>query len=102
MFVVKTIKLSKKYSNQNHIVLLFDASATVPCLYPLLYSTTVLRFQSFATQQSDMLALKFWYQKYSTLFCESFLSSKYEPEIFLNEIDNFIVFLENNKKLDST
>ncbi|WP_151803401.1 site-specific integrase [Acinetobacter guillouiae] len=105
MFVVKTIKLSKKYSNQNHIVLLFDASTTVPCLYPLLYSTTVLRFQSFATQQSDMLALKFWYefwyQKYSTLFCESFLSSKYEPEIFLNEIDNFIVFLENNKKLET-
>lgn len=57
MFVVKTITLSKKYSNQNHIVLLFDASATVP------------------------------------------LSAKYEPEIFLNEIDNFIVFLENNKKL---
>ena len=104
MFVVKTIKLSKKYSNQNHIVLLFDTSATIPCLYPLLYSTTVLRFQSIATQQSDMLALKFWYefwyQKYSTLFCESFLSSKYEPEIFLNEIDNFIVFLENNKKLE--
>ena len=105
MFVVKTIKLSKKYSNQNHIVILFDASATLPCLYPLLYSTTVLRFQSFATQQSDMLALKFWYefwyQKYSTLFCESFLNSKYEPEIFLNEIDNFIVFLENNKKLET-
>ena len=105
MFVVKTIKLSKKYSNQNHIVLLFDTSATVPCLYPLLYSTTVLRFQSIATQQSDMLALKFWYefwyQKYSTLFCESFFSSKYEPEIFLNEIDNFIVFLENNKKLET-
>ena len=100
MFVVKTIKLSKKYSNQNHIVLLFDTSATIPCLYPLLYSTTVLRFQSIATQQSDMLALKFWYefwyQKYSTLFCESFFSSKYEPEIFLNEIDNFIVFLEKN------
>ncbi|KQC98386.1 site-specific integrase [Acinetobacter soli] len=105
MFVVKTIKLSKKYSNQNHIVLLFDASTTVPCLYPLLYSTTALRFQSFATQQSDMLALKFWYEfwyhKYSTLFCESFLSSKYEPEIFLNEIDNFIVFLENSKKLET-
>ncbi|MDV2442006.1 site-specific integrase [Acinetobacter gerneri] len=105
MFVVKTIKLSKKYSNQNHVVLLFDTSTTVPCLYPLLYSTTVLRFQSIATQQSDMLALKFWYefwyQKYSTLFCESFFSSKYEPEIFLNEIDNFIVFLENNKKLET-
>ena len=29
MFVVKTIQLSKKYSNQNHIVLLFDTSATL-------------------------------------------------------------------------
>lgn len=105
MFVVKIIKLSKKYSNQNHIVLLFDTSTVLPCLYPLLYSMTALRFQSFATQQSDMLALKFWYefwsQKYSTLFCESFLSSKYDPEIFLNEIDNFILFLENNKKLET-
>lgn len=104
MFVVKIIQLSKKYSNQNRIVLLFDTSTTVPCLYPLLYATTVLSFQSSATQQSDMLALKFWYdfwyQKYSTSFCESFLTSKYEPEIFLNEIDNFIVFLENNKKLE--
>lgn len=104
MFVVKTIKLAKKYSNQNRIVLLFDTSTTLPCLYPLLYSTAVLRFQSFATQQSDLLALKFWYefwyQKYSTSFCETFLSSQYEPEIFLNEIDNFIVFLENNKKLE--
>lgn len=104
MFVVKTIKISKKYSNQNRIVLLFDTSTTLPCLYPLLYSTVVLRFQSFATQQSDLLALKFWYefwyQKYSTSFCETFLSSQYEPEIFLNEIDNFIVFLENNKKLE--
>lgn len=105
MFVVKTIKLSKTYSNQNCIVLLFDTSTTVPCLYPLLYSTIVLRFQSLATQQSDLLALKFWYafwyQKYSTLFCESFFSYQYEPEIFLNEIDNFIVFLENNKKLET-
>lgn len=62
MFVVKTIQLSKKYSNQNQIVLLFDTLTTVPCLYPLLYSTAILRFQSFATQQSDMLALKFWYE----------------------------------------
>ncbi|ELW79587.1 hypothetical protein ACINWCA92_3606 [Acinetobacter baumannii WC-A-92] len=32
MFVVKTIKISKKYSNQNRIVLLFDTSTTLPCL----------------------------------------------------------------------
>ncbi len=105
MLFIKTIKLSKKYSNQNRIVLLFDASTTLPCLYPLLYSTSTLRFQSFATQQSDMLALKFWYefwfQKYSSLFCESFFSSNYQPEIYLSEIDSFIIFLENNKKLET-
>lgn len=63
-----------------------------------------LRFQSIATQQSDLLAIKFWYEfwfkKYKTIFCESFISSGYDPEIYLSEIDNFIVFLENNKKFD--
>ncbi|QIC62707.1 hypothetical protein FSC05_15005 (plasmid) [Acinetobacter indicus] len=55
MFFLKTIKLSKKHSTQNRIVVLFNASTTTACLYPLLYSLSVLRFQSVATQQSDML-----------------------------------------------
>lgn len=105
MFFLKTIKLSKKHSTQNRIVVLFNASTTTACLYPLLYSLSVLRFQSVATQQSDMLALKFWYefwfQKFSTSFCESFLSLNYDPEIYLQEIDNFMFFLENNKKVET-
>lgn len=104
MLFIKTIQLSKKKFIQNRIVLLFDTTTTSPCLYPLLYSLTALRFQSFATQQSDMLAIKLWYEfwflKYSTLFCESFFSSGYTPEVYVYEIDNFIVFLENNKKLE--
>ena len=104
MFFIKTIKLSKKNLNQNRMVLLFDTSTTSPCLYPLLYSLSTLRYQSFATQQSDMIALQFWYdfwfQKYSTSFCESFLSLGYEPEIYLSEIDNFMFFLENSRKIE--
>ncbi|WP_447506088.1 tyrosine-type recombinase/integrase [Acinetobacter pittii] len=104
MFFIKTIKLSKRKLNQNRMVLLFDTSTTSPCLYPLLYSLSTLRYQSFATQQSDMIALQFWYefwfQKYSTSFCESFLSLGYEPEIYLSEIDNFMFFLENSRKIE--
>ena len=105
MFFIKTIRLSKKYSNENKIILLFDATISAPCLYPLLYCMGSLRFQSIATQQSDLLAIKtwydFWFKKYKTIFCESFITSGYDPEIYLSEIDNFIVFLENNKKLEN-
>lgn len=104
MYTLKTILLTKKHLNENRIALLFEIENTQPCLYPLLYSLSVLRFQSYATQQSDGLALKLWYEfwhkKYSIQFCQSFLSANYDPEIFLKEIDNFIIFLENNKHLD--
>jgi len=65
----------------------------------------VLRFQSLSTQSSDLTALKFWYNfwfdKYSTSFCESFYSSYYNFEIIQNEIDNFIIYLENNNQLNN-
>lgn len=105
MFFTKTIHLSKENSNKNKIALLFDEETSSPCLYPLLFSLAALRDKSLATQQSDMLALKYWYefwhQKYSTTFCESFLSTKYDPEIYIKEIDNFMFFLENEKKLEN-
>lgn len=89
MFFTKTIHLSKENSNKNKIALLFDEETSSPCLYPLLFSLAALRNKSLATQQSDMLALKYWYefwhQKYSTTFCESFLSTKYDPEIYIKE-----------------
>ncbi|MGS0705387.1 site-specific integrase [Acinetobacter sp. ANC 3781] len=63
-----------------------------------------LRFQSQSTQHADLISLKFWYEfwfdKFSTSFCESFYSSSYNFEIIQNEIDSFIIYLENNNKND--
>ncbi|MCT9208361.1 site-specific integrase [Acinetobacter baumannii] len=105
MFALKTIHLEKKVSNENQIILLFDLNSSCPCLYPLLYTMKSLRFQSISTQHADLIAIKFWYEfwheKFSTSFCESFYSTSYNFEIIQGEIDNFIVYLENNKKIDS-
>lgn len=105
MITLKKIKLKTKVMNRDQIVLLFDLQSSCPCLYPLLYSLKILRFQSLSTQESDLIALKFWYQfwfeKYSTSFCESFYSTSYNFEIIQNEIDNFIIFLENDKKIEN-
>ncbi|MCM1959098.1 site-specific integrase [Acinetobacter modestus] len=105
MFALKTIHLEKKVSNENQIILLFDLDASCPCLYPMLYTMKSLRFQSVSTQHADLIALKFWYEfwyeKFATSFCESFYSTSYNFELIQCEIDNFIVYLENNKKLES-
>ncbi|MDV7470799.1 site-specific integrase [Acinetobacter baumannii] len=103
MYVLKTIKLSKKKLNENKIILLFDTSTSAPCLYSFLFSLSILRFQSLSTQQADLIAVKIWYEywytKHCTTFCQSFLTSTYDPDIYLNEIDNFIFFLENYNDL---
>ena len=105
MFALKTIHLEKKVSNENQIILLFDLDSSCPCLYPMLYTMKFLRFQSISTQHADLIAIKFWYEfwheKFSTSFCESFYSTAYNFEIIQGEIDNFIVYLENNKKNES-
>lgn len=104
MFAVKKIHLQKKLSNTNQISLLFDTNTSVPCLYPLLYSMKSLRFKRSSTQEVDLTALifwyNFWYVKFSTSFCESFYSSSYNLEMIKNEIDNFIVYLENNRNFN--
>lgn len=61
MFFTKTIHLSKENSNKNNIALLFDKATSTPCLYPLLFSLAALIDKNLVTQQSDMLALKYWY-----------------------------------------
>ena len=105
MFALKTIHLEKKVSNENQIILLFDLDSSCPCLYPMLYTMKSLRFQSVSTQHADLIALKFWYEfwyeKFTTSFCESFYSTFYNFELIQCEIDNFIVYLENNKKIES-
>lgn len=101
MFAVEKIRLKKKISNTNELSLLFDTNTSCPCMYPLLYSMKSLRFRGPSTQNADLTALQFWYDfwyvKFSTSFCESFYSSSYNLEIIQNEIDNFIVYLENNR-----
>ncbi|WP_441367146.1 integrase [Acinetobacter lwoffii] len=103
MFEVKSIQLEEKISNENEIKLLFDTESTFPCLFPLLFSLKVTRFQSLSTQYLDLMALKdwynFWYKKYSISFCEFFYSSNYNFELIYDEIDNFIIYLENNNDL---
>lgn len=105
MFALKTIHLEKKVSNGNQIILLFDLDISCPCLYPMLYTMKFLRFQSISTQHADLIAIKFWYEfwyeKFATSFCESFYSTSYNFEIIQVEIDNFIVYLENNKKIEN-
>ena len=85
MFEVKSIQLEQKISNENEIKLLFNTESTFPCLFPLLFSLRVIRFQSLSTQYSDLMALKdwyiFWYKKYSISFCEFFYSSNYNFEL---------------------
>lgn len=103
MFEVKSILFEEMISNENEIKLLFDTESTLPCLFPLLFSLKNLRFQSLSTQYSDLKALKdwyvFWYKKYSTSFCDSFYSSNYNFEFIKNDIDNFIIYLENNNDI---
>ena len=64
MFALKTIHLEKKVSNENQIILLFDLDSSCPCLYPMLYTMKFIRFQSISTQHADLIALKFWYEKF--------------------------------------
>jgi hypothetical protein len=98
MFALKTIHLEKKASNESQIILLFDLDSSCPCLYPMLYTTKFLRFQSLSTQHADLIVLKFWYEfwneKFWTSFCKSFYFISYNFEIIRGDIDNFIVYLE--------
>lgn len=41
----------------------------------------------------------FWYQKYKTSFCLSFYKLR-NYEIYLTELENFIIFLEQKYKLE--
>lgn len=93
--------MEKKVSNENQMILLFDLDSFCPCLYPMLYTMKFLRFQSLSTQHTDLMAIKFWFEKFATSFCEPFYSTSYNFEIIQGEIDNFIVHLENNKKIES-
>ena len=102
MFLVSLVKLSNPSDKRRYILL--NEETRSPCLYPLLYVMSKLRLKSLSTQQSNLNALKFWYnfwkEKFSEDFCLSFYESKYSAEIFIEEIDSFFIYLENNSKYD--
>lgn len=103
MFLVSLVKLSKPSDKRRYI--LADEETRSPCLYPLLYVMSKLRLKSLSTQQSNLNALKFWYtfwkEKFNEDFCLSFYESEYNAEIFIEEIDSFFIYLENNSKYDN-
>ena len=103
MFLVSLVKLSNSSDKRRYI--LVDEETGSPCLYPLLYVMSKLRLKSLSTQQSNLNALKFWYtfwkEKFNEDFCLSFYESKYNAEIFIEEIDSFFIYLENNSKYDN-
>lgn len=71
------------------------------CLYPLLYSMSTLRFKSESTQQTYLQGVKqwyeFWQEKYHQSFCMYFYERKSDPQLMIQEVDNFIVYLENER-----
>ncbi|WP_298809720.1 site-specific integrase [uncultured Psychrobacter sp.] len=97
---IKSIVLN----NSNPISLLFDSTTTLPCLYPMLYINSSLKFKSESTQQAYLQGIKqwyeFWQEKYDQSFCKYFREHKSNPELMIKEIDSFILYLENIQVVD--
>lgn len=97
---IKSITLN----NSNRLSLLFDSTTTLPCLYPMLYINSSLKFKSEPTQQAYLQGIKQWYEfwreKYDQSFCKYFREHKSNPELMIKEIDSFILYLENMKVVD--
>lgn len=103
MFLVSLVKLSNPPGGRRYILL--DKETGLPPLYPLLYVMSKLRFKSLSTQQSNLTALKFWHifwkERFDEDFCFSFIKSNYNSKIFIEEIDGFFIYLENNKNYNN-
>lgn len=97
---IKSITLN----NSNRISFLFDSNTTLPCLYPMLYINSSLKFKSEATQQAYLQGIKqwyeFWLEKYDHSFCKYFRGHKSNPELMIKEVDSFILYLENMQEVD--
>lgn len=91
-------------NNSNQLSLLFDSTTTLPCLYPMLYINSSLKFKSESTQQAYLQGIKQWYEfwrgKYNQSFCKYFREHKSNPELMIKEIDSFILYLENMNVVD--
>ena len=97
---IKSITLN----NSSRLSFLFDNTTTLPCLYPMLYINSSLKFKSDSTQQAYLQGIKQWYdfwrEKYDQSFCKYFREHKSNPELMIREIDSFILYLENMQVVD--
>lgn len=100
MLKIKSIILN----NSTQLSLLFDSTTTLPCLYPMLYINSSLKFKSESTQQAYLQGIKqwyeFWQEKYDQSFCKYFREYKSNPGLMIKEIDSFILYLENMHVVD--
>ena len=96
MLKIKSITLN----NSAQLSLLFDSTTTLPCLYPMLYINSSLKFKSESTQQSYLQGIKqwyeFWQEKYQESFCKYFYVHKSNPKLITQAIESFILYLENS------
>lgn len=100
MLKIKSITLN----NATQLSLLFDSTTTLPCLYPMLYINSSLKFKSESTQQAYLQGIKQWYEfwreKHNQSFCMYFREYKSNPELMIKEVDTFILYLENMQVVD--
>ena len=100
MLKIKSITLN----NSAQLSLLFNSNTTLPCLYPMLYINSSLKFKSESTQQAYLQGIKqwheFWEEKHNQSFCKYFREHKSNPNLMIKEIDSFILFLENMQVVD--
>lgn len=101
MFKLKQINLS----NSEQIYLLFNTQTTLPPLYSTLFILNTLKYKSESTQKTYIYSLKlwhdYWFEKHQETFCKYFYLNKNNPSLMIQEIDSFMLFLENNQKLDN-
>ena len=100
MLKIKSITLN----NSAQLSLLFDSTTTLPCLYPMLYINSSLKFKSESTQRAYLQGIKQWYEfweeKHNQSFCKYFREHKSNPNLMIKEIDSFILYLENMRVVD--
>lgn len=95
MFILSSITMSDSTISR----ILFDTQTAMPLFYPLRYSIDHLNNKSISTQDASLQAIKYfyhyWFIKYEVTFCYSFYKSNHNPNIAIDELDNFFNYLRN-------
>ncbi|MCV3300883.1 hypothetical protein NW192_18930 [Pantoea ananatis] len=85
--------------------ILMDMETCLPLFYPLRYHIEHLAHRSLSTQSASLQAVKFfyefWLQKHRITFCYSFYSSGHNPDIAIEEMPAFSLYLENGRVIKS-